>query len=145
MLDHLTKIHLIRNATLRITYAGMTFLLDPMLSDKLALESFVGKSRNPTVDLPIPISDVLRDIDAVVVSHMHVDHFDPVARKVIPDDMQLFCQPSDVPALGAGGFVNILVSPYTSSSLFLIAVNSSGSCLSLLIASVSSCSFCAES
>ena len=62
----------IRNATLRIDYAGVRFLVDPMLADQGAFPGFPGTAmshlRNPLVPLPTPVSDLLA-VDAVVVTH----------------------------------------------------------------------------
>ncbi|MEO1207760.1 MAG: MBL fold metallo-hydrolase [Pseudomonadota bacterium] len=74
-----TTYHFIRNATARLVYGGKTFLLDPMLSDKGELPSFAGIAPNPTVDLPIPTAQIIADIDVVIVSHLHGDHFDGAA------------------------------------------------------------------
>lgn len=101
------KIQLIRNATLRITYAGHTFLIDPYLADKHAYEPFAGNSRNPMVDLPIPIADVIKDIEMVIVSHLHSDHFDEEAQRQISDDMHIFCEPGDATTLMDQGFTNV--------------------------------------
>lgn len=101
------KIQLIRNATLRITYAGHTFLIDPYLADKHAYDPFAGKSRNPTVELPIPAEDVIKDIEMVIVSHLHSDHFDREAQRIIPKDMHIFCEPGDVATLMEQGFTNV--------------------------------------
>lgn len=75
--------HFIRNATARLNYGGKTFLLDPMLSDKGALPSFAGIAPNPTVDLPIPAEQIIADIDVVIVSHLHGDHFDGAAAEML--------------------------------------------------------------
>ena len=106
-MDNIMKIQLIRNATLRITYAGHTFLIDPYLADKHAYEPFAGKSRNPTVALPIPAQDVLRGIEMVIVSHLHSDHFDEEAQKLIPKAMQIFCEPGDAGTILEQGFENV--------------------------------------
>lgn len=79
----------IRNATARLRYAGMTLLLDPMLSERGALQSFAGIAPNPTADLPRPAADIIADIDAVIVSHMHSDHFDPAATEMLPKDIPM--------------------------------------------------------
>lgn len=71
--------HFIRNATARLVYGGKTFLLDPMLSDIGAFRSFAGIAPNPTVALPIPAGEVVADVDVVIVSHLHDDHFDDAA------------------------------------------------------------------
>ena len=75
--------HFIRNATARLTYGGKTFLLDPMLSDKVQVPSFAGIATNPIVDLPIPAAQVIADIDVVIVSHLHGDHFDSAASDLL--------------------------------------------------------------
>ena len=75
--------HFIRNATARLVYGGKTFLLDPTLSDKGKLPSFAGIAPNPTVDLPIPAAQIVADIDVVIVSHLHGDHFDGAAADIL--------------------------------------------------------------
>ena len=101
------KIQLIRNATLRITYAGHTFLIDPYLADKHAYEPYLGKSRNPTCDLPLPAEEVIKGIEMVIVSHLHSDHFDEEAQRLIPDDMHIFCEPGDAAIIMEQGFTNV--------------------------------------
>lgn len=101
------KMQLIRNATLRLTYAGHTFLIDPYLADKHAYEPYVGQSRNPTCDLPIPAQEVIKDIEMVIVSHLHSDHFDEEAQRLISDDMHIFCEPGDVTTIMEQGFTNV--------------------------------------
>lgn len=101
------KIQLIRNATLRISYAGHTFLIDPYLADKHAYAPFAGKSRNPTVDLPMLATEVIEGIEMVMVSHLHSDHFDQEAQRLIPKDMHIFCEPGDVATIMDQGFTNV--------------------------------------
>jgi L-ascorbate metabolism protein UlaG (beta-lactamase superfamily) len=101
------EIQLIRNATLRITYAGHTFLIDPYLADKHAYDSFAGESRNPLVELPMPAEDVIQGIEMVIVSHLHSDHFDKEAQRIIPKDMHLFCEPGDAMTIMDQGFTNV--------------------------------------
>ncbi len=61
----------IRNATLKIKYNGMMILIDPVFSDRYCIDPFDGKERNPTVDLPFDVKEVIQDIDMVIVSHHH--------------------------------------------------------------------------
>ncbi len=96
-------VQLIRSATLKVGYAGKTFLVDPMLSARGAMDPFAGKARNPTVDLPIPPGEVMAGVDAVLVTHAHPDHFDPAAAAAIPSALPVFIQPSDAAALGKVG------------------------------------------
>lgn len=97
-------LHLIRNATMRLTYAGHLWLLDPFLSPKHTLRSFAGISPNPLVDLPCTPQEVVVGIDGVIVSHLHPDHFDAAAEELLPREVPLFCQPDDETQIAGKGF-----------------------------------------
>lgn len=103
------KMQLIRNATLKLNYGGIQFLIDPYLGPKYSQPTFAGKSPNPTVDLPISPEEVIADAQIVLVSHLHPDHFDETAEKLLPKDIELFCQPPDAASLKEKGFSNIRV------------------------------------
>lgn len=109
------KLRLIRNATLRIAYSGKEFVIDPFLMPKHSIESFAGISPNPLVDLPCEPEEVLDGIDMVVVSHLHPDHFDLLAQGLLPNDIQMFCQPGEENMLrqlgctGAAGIRNSII------------------------------------
>ncbi|WP_103068453.1 MBL fold metallo-hydrolase [Aquimarina sediminis] len=103
-------IQLIRNATLKIEYAGKTILVDPMLCKKEAMQPFMkGLKKNPTVDLTISIEEIIKNIDAVLVTHSHPDHFDTVSNKVLPKNIQLFVTPIDKDIFAKRNFNNITV------------------------------------
>lgn len=91
------KLTQIRNATLKVEYAGKKFLIDPMLSEKSSFPGFPGTLNshvhNPTVDLPLPPSEILA-VDAVIVTHTHQDHWDDTAKTVLPKDMLIFAKNS---------------------------------------------------
>lgn len=89
------SIRLIRNATLTIQYAGKKILLDPLLAEKGAYNPFAYEERNPTVDLPLSVGDIIKNIDLVLVTHTHSDHFDAVAKEVLPGDVKIINQPAD--------------------------------------------------
>ena len=55
----------------------------------------------------MPTEDVIADIDAVLVSHLHQDHFDAVAREALPKDLPLFCQPEDIESITQSGFEQV--------------------------------------
>ncbi|MGH9134539.1 MAG: MBL fold metallo-hydrolase [Ilumatobacteraceae bacterium] len=98
-------LRLIRNATLRLRYGGVDFLVDPMLSVKSAIRP-MGDSpnRNPTVDLPYSVDLVLDGVDAVIVSHLHPDHFDEAAFGLVPRRLPILCRAGDGDKLSAAGF-----------------------------------------
>ncbi len=100
-------LQLIRNATLKLRYGGATILVDPYLAPKLSLESFAGKSNNPMVDLPQTIEDILSGVDLVVVSHLHSDHFDDVAKQKVAKHLPLICQPGDEGTIRQSGFLDV--------------------------------------
>ncbi|TKG94005.1 MBL fold metallo-hydrolase [Puteibacter caeruleilacunae] len=104
-----TEIQLIRNATLKLNYGGKTILVDPMLSPKHSFMSFVeqGKDLNPTVDMPMSISEVVGNVDAVFLTHAHPDHFDPAAMKALPRGIRMFAQVSDEATLNDTHFTNV--------------------------------------
>lgn len=79
----------IRNATVSICYGDKKFLVDPWLMPKGALGSFNDLQMGlfspypeknsipmPMVELPKTISEILADIDAYIVTHIHPDHID---------------------------------------------------------------------
>ena len=103
----------IRNATIKLSYANTTFLVDPMLAPKGAYAGFPdtprSELRNPLVDLPIPVSDVLK-ADAVILTHLHADHWDAAARSLVPRDMPIFTQnEEDATTVRKDGFTDVHV------------------------------------
>ncbi|POG21683.1 hypothetical protein C2855_18920 [Aeromonas bestiarum] len=101
----------VRNATLLIDYAGTRFLIDPMLAAKGTLPAFAGTAnshlRNPLVELPLPLAEIL-DVDAVIVTHDHLDHWDPVAQQQLPKHLPLFVQhQKDADTICASGFKDV--------------------------------------
>ena len=109
------KIQLIRNATMKISYAGRTILTDPMLSAVGAFRSFAGIAANPTIDLPMAAELILQGVEIAIISHLHPDHFDEAAARILPKDMPVFCQPGDPIHLQEQGFTNVTAIETTSS------------------------------
>ncbi len=101
------EIQLIRNATMKITYGGHTILTDPMLSPKGAFRSFANIAKNPTVELPFPVEDVVNGVEAAVVTHYHPDHFDKAAGAALPKRIAVFCQPGDEARFTDEGFSSV--------------------------------------
>ncbi|MBI9073961.1 MAG: MBL fold metallo-hydrolase [Desulfatibacillum sp.] len=119
------KIQLIRNATMKIIYSGKTLLTDPMLSPKDAIRSFAGVAKNPTVDLPLSLEQIVQGVDAVIVSHTHPDHLDETGIAALEKNLPVFCQPVDEAQLRENGFQNIL-SVETTRTWEGITINRTG-------------------
>src|SRR5262245_54438007 len=98
------KLQLFRNATLKLSYAGRTLLIHPYLAPRHSLPSFTGRSPNPMTELPANIADILKGVELVVVSHLHTDHFDSVAKQRVPKNLPLICQPGDETKIAEAGF-----------------------------------------
>lgn len=101
------QIQLIRNATMRITYAGHLFLADPFFAPPFTRPSFTGRSPNPLIELPLTPDEIMDGIEMIIVSHLHSDHFDPVAQELLPKNLPLFCQPGDADTIRTKGFENV--------------------------------------
>lgn len=103
----------IRNATIKLDYDGTTFLVDPMLAAKNAYPGFEGtvnsQIRYPMVDLPISVEEVLK-ADAIILTHLHADHWDDAARNLVPRDMPIFTQDeADAAIVRKDGFTDVRV------------------------------------
>ena len=44
----------------------------------------------------------------VIISHLHSDHFDPLAQQLLPKGMPIFCQPGDEGQIEALGFEQVM-------------------------------------
>jgi len=107
------NIQQIRNATVVIEYAEKKFLIDPLLANEGTYPPYPNSRRqdqnNPLVSLPASI-DQLINVDAVIVTHLHVDHFDEVAKEVLPKTIKMFVQnEEDAKEIKSAGFTNLEV------------------------------------
>ena len=89
----------IRNATVKVAFHGQTFLVDPYFIKKggsgcfqIAPKPEMRKIKNPMNELPIPIKEIIKDIDAVIITHTHGDHWDEIAAENIPKSVPIFVQ-----------------------------------------------------
>lgn len=112
--DEQVQLQQVRNATVKITYADTTFLIDPMLAKKGTYPGFEGtyrsELRNPLVELPMSAEDVLAGVDAVIITHTHLDHWDDAAQQMVPKDLPLFVQnESDAAIIRGQGFGDVRI------------------------------------
>jgi L-ascorbate metabolism protein UlaG (beta-lactamase superfamily) len=108
----------IRNATIVVEYAGKKFLIDPMLANKGAYPPMPNPASNapqgdqnfPLESLPTSIDTIIKDINAVIVTHLHPDHWDEAAKEVLPKEIKLFAQnEEDASEIRKDGFQNVEV------------------------------------
>ena len=120
------KIQQIRNATLRIEYAGKTFLTDPWLMDKGAMGTFrslgnLFRCEPDKLDIPMPMTglpmsaeEVLKGVDAYICTHVHPDHIDMAPDGTVggslDKDVPVFVQSvEDATAFVCSGFTEVIV------------------------------------
>ena len=101
----------IRNATLKITYGCVNFLIDPWFQDQGT--GFSAKAVKPEMQgincpmnaLPADPESILRDVDCCLVTHLHFDHFSP---DYLPKSMKIIAQnEEDAEKIREMGFENI--------------------------------------
>jgi L-ascorbate metabolism protein UlaG (beta-lactamase superfamily) len=104
------RIRFIRHATFVFEADGLKIMVDPMLAPAGAAEPVANtpnQRRNPLVDLPFDDEEtraLLDEIDAVLVTHTHNDHWDGSARDLIPKQTPILCQPEDEDKIRTAGF-----------------------------------------
>ena len=104
------RLCLIRHATLRVEFHGHIFLVDPMLDDAGArppIQNSPNPKNNPLVSLPVASQDVLKGVEAVLVTHTHSDHWDETAARMLAKDLTLFGQVDDEAKFRSQGFLNV--------------------------------------
>lgn len=90
------KIQQIRNATIRIECAGKHFLVDPWFQKKgtgmsaPSPDPEKAKIPSPTTELPFPVEQIMERIDAIIVTHIHPDHFDPETAAMLDKSIPAF-------------------------------------------------------
>ena len=104
------RLRLIRHATVLVELAGRRLLVDPMLDPAGArppVANTANDRRNPLVDLPSPADEVARAADAVLVTHLHADHLDETAVRLLAATTPVLAQPEDVAPLRQRGFSDV--------------------------------------
>ena len=102
---------LVRHATLLIDYAGRRIMVDPMLDHANARGPVRGTPNerpNPLLDLPMTADEAAAGVQAVLLSHTHVDHMDAAGVTALaPGGAPWLCQPEDVEDLTGIGLPDV--------------------------------------
>jgi L-ascorbate metabolism protein UlaG (beta-lactamase superfamily) len=93
-------------ATTLIDYGGFTLLTDPNFLHR-GQRAYLGKgiSSARLTEPALQVSD-LPPLDAVVLSHLHADHFDRIARHGLPKSVPVLTTRAAARTLRRWGFVN---------------------------------------
>ncbi len=102
----------IRCATSVIVFFDQKFLIDPMFAPKDFYPPIpmcaTPDLRWPIADLPEICDEIIKGIDAVIMTHYHSDHFDEFAINILPKEIKVFVQDEfDRNVLEDFGFKNI--------------------------------------
>lgn len=111
-----------RNATVLVSIDNIKFLVDPMLGEQSSFGAFPyteDPRANPLVDLPFSGKELkkqLQKLDAVVVTHLHPDHWDAAAVELLDKNLTIICPDIIAKTMVAYGFTKVI--PVTSSIHF---------------------------
>ncbi|MCL6220434.1 MBL fold metallo-hydrolase [Zunongwangia pacifica] len=111
-----------RNATVLVSIDNIKFLVDPMLGEKSSFGAFPyteDPRANPLVDLPFSgkaLRKQLQELDAVVVTHLHPDHWDAAAVQLLDKKLPIICPEIIAKTIVAYGFTKVI--PVASSIHF---------------------------
>ncbi len=107
------QIQLLRHATFLLNIRNIKMLVDPMLSPAEAMDPVQNaavQKRIPLVGLPVSeeeLQKILTDLTAVLVTHVHRDHWDSRATDLVPKHLPLFCQSEDETFFRKKGFQDL--------------------------------------
>ena len=92
---------------------GKSFLIDPMLADNEAYPGFDGTVnshlRIPLIGLPVDMKTIT-DVDAIIATHLHPDHWDMAATEKLPKEKPVYVQDAqDAHYLTENGFSDVCI------------------------------------
>lgn len=100
------RLRLVRHATLVLETSLGRILVDPMLraaGTTPPIENTPNPRRNPLVELPMPLDEVVAGVDLCIVTHLHGDHFDDL----LPRDVPILTQPESADELRSRGYTDV--------------------------------------
>lgn len=53
------------------------------------------------------LKKLISQIDAVLLTHLHNDHWDSAARALLANDVTIYCQPADLKTISEQGFTHV--------------------------------------
>ena len=105
------RLTLLRHATLILETGGRRLIVDPMLDPAAARAPVRGTPQerpNPLVPLPLAPDEAVAGVEAVLLTHTHVDHLDALGvSALLPLGLPWFCQPGDMEDLGGIGIPDL--------------------------------------
>ena len=109
------EIRLLRHSTFLITLGSKNIIVDPMFMSTGMKNPIPTRKRgkgksNPLVDLPVnekELKDIINSLDAILITHMHLDHFHETDKFSLPKNIPVICQPADAEKLTKLGFKNV--------------------------------------
>jgi L-ascorbate metabolism protein UlaG (beta-lactamase superfamily) len=107
-------VRFIRLATFVFEAGGARVMVDPMLGHACTAQPVANtpnQRRNSLVYLPLSDEETtaaLQEINVVLVTYTHVDHWDPRAEDLITKDAPILCQPEDEEKIEATGFQQVV-------------------------------------
>lgn len=110
------KIQQIRNATIRVECADKHFLIDPWFQKKgtgmsaPSPDPEKAKIPSPTTELPFLVDQIMEGIDAMIVTHIHPDHFDPETAAMLDKSIPVFAANEETKSQIEGfGYTSVMV------------------------------------
>ena len=124
------KIQQIRNATIIVEYNNSKILIDPWLMPKDYMPGFEAainsQIRQPRVELPFEIKKIV-NVDAVIITHIHPDHWDEFAEKALDKNIKIFVQSTvDKNYILLKGFTNVEIISETGTKFNDITLYKTG-------------------
>jgi len=98
----------IRHGTCILELDKFKFLVDPILYKKGTFEPIKGgfDKKNPLIDITVD-ENILRNVDAIILTHLHYDHFDPEIINFCGKSTPIICSVKYKKKLLKLGFLNI--------------------------------------